>query len=327
MLVQFEFEKKDENGIYNTGFATVQSPSPYQVQQQIFEVITIHGPGVPSFTRDELKAFPMGVIDPDCFRTYFKHPNQLVLSPNKVCLSSFQASFDSLVNKLLADSQTVNNTMESVAAFVPVPSVAALATPPAVVPPSETHMTVPKENYGNVSLPAAVPVAPALDDDDDEHDNDEDEDDEEPTPSPVNLPVPQAAAVASGAGAENSTNKTATKKATKAATKTKAATMTATKASSEAQAGFPSATGSAGKRRKSKELEQTGLVATPVTPEAKKAPVKRRFTKKLDAADDSDDENVDANVQLTPLRVVAQVKAVLASGPEVEERINPDIQV
>jgi hypothetical protein len=96
---------------------------------------------------------------------------------------------------------------------------------------------------------------------------------------------------------------------------------------SPSRSASPSATGSAGKRRKSKELEQTGLVATPVTPEAKKAPVKRRFTKKLDAADDSDDENVDANVQLTPLRVVAQVKAVLASGPEVEERINPDIQV
>jgi hypothetical protein len=288
MLLQINFMPKDENGIYNTGFATVASPTSYQSQQDIYEVITLFGPGARNFTRDELHVSAVtGALDPDgSIMRACTRDGRGPLSPYAPNLDRFNDSFNDLINKLLTEKEE-NNTMETVASFVKAPALTATAngmtTPLPPVPHPDPPMTVPREQ--NASAEAASPL---------------------PMPSPGPDGLVAAAPILLEHGAASPivdgvvTPIVFEEQQATPAQPTDAVAMSASTPD----------VGSAGKRRKP-AAQEPGTESTSAiqaaTASTKKSPAKRRLTKVVDGSDD--DEK--SNVKLTPIKVVKAVQALL----------------
>jgi len=101
MLLKMTFAPMDENGMYPMGYATVKSPNAYQSSQRIFEVITIHGPGVPSFTEDviHVDALPMCQLDPT--GACFAWPTRTFGPGLGMTVSAFEDAFNERMNREL----------------------------------------------------------------------------------------------------------------------------------------------------------------------------------------------------------------------------------
>jgi hypothetical protein len=270
MLLQLNYKPADENGIYSTGFATAKSPNAYQSQQGIAEVITLNGPGLVNYTRDELhpEGLPLPALDPTrqcftrCFRSNFPYA---ALSPCANKVEAFQAAFDAIVNRALKEQE--NNTFETVALYKKA-TPANEKTPLPKVPASDPCMTMTDEHIQ--STPASAPSPVALDiiaQDSGDEDDDQDEDQAFKNFSVTNP------SIASPQGKPK------------------------LQATLSPQAGSRST----GKRNKTTSIDRqdhSSAITQAAGPETKKAPAKRRLTKKIVVTNDSDEENVPDNEQV-----------------------------
>ena len=318
MLVKMEFKPKNENGIFEDGFATFKSPNPYQSQQNIDEVITIHGKGVLGFTSDDigLDALPTGVFNDDLLRDITERIRHGTHADDAPTIDAFEDAFNAHVTRQLerAARSAMNSTMESASAahFLPTIPAATITTPLPPQPPAEVPMTLAAERRAMVETPA---IEFAI------HEN-------EPLP-PAHTPIGETTPVIGKSTLEPSASATAAdiidlvdsddepparKPSVPVAAvyiKKEPEDVPATATESPVA---PSASANSNKRspkRRQAAATDTSAGSAESSPLATIAtPPKRRFNKKLVVDDESDNES--APVELTPLALYARAAAALA---------------
>jgi len=290
MLLKMEFAPKNENGIYEHGFATAKSPNDYQSKQGIAEVFTVHGKGVPGFTTDEIgvPALPTGVSDDGLLRACTAGIH--ALSDHPPTLDTFEDAYNEHVNLMLslAATRRMNSTMESTAHFLPSPVTP--RTPPPLVPPAEAPMTI---TIVRDRTPEASPIAAAAANDIIDL-VDADEAHEPNLPEVVIKEEPQP--------------------------DIRQTTETARAGSPVPAASAGTGTTAAANKRSPKRRQPADANADPAktSPTAAATPPKRRLNKKLVVDEDSDNESEQRDVELTPLALYAQARAALAE-PDIDE--------
>jgi hypothetical protein len=318
MLVKMEFKPKNENGIFEDGFATFKSPNPYQSQQNIDEVITIHGKGVLGFTSDDigLDALPTGVFNDDLLRDITERIRHGTHADDAPTIDAFEDAFNAHVTRQLerAARSAINSTMESASAahFLPTIPAVTITTPLSPQPPAEVPMTLAAERRAMVATPA-IEFAIL---------------ENEPLP-PAHTPIGETTPVIGKSALEPSASSTAAdiidlvdsddeplaREPSVAAVYIKKEhfpeDVPATASESPVA---PSASANSNKRspkRRQAAATDTSAGSAESSPLATVAtPPKRRFNKKLVVDDESDNESTP--VELTPLALYARAAAALA---------------